>query len=278
MKTWLRMLFFLAFFLAFNGCSTAPEKNWVKKINNLHPKGKQEWLLKYDSKGRLVKFGDASLVYQGDKVTVTNAHWVQKGERLHQMEFYPEGPGKFASVSNCELYTDSTSEQVIKKTDYWYEKDTLWVNSVYMDEKEEQPLRSVKAKYVYASQNQPTEILHTFIDAEGNAVSTCHSYYKYNDNITHQGSLNFNAFVIDNEGMDVFLFHLFDWGKRGFGPLANDLYHSASTTTETYWAEGMYRIPGELMNKMEIITNDFKVKTRLEIEHYGIEEEEKYFM
>ena len=118
-----------------------------------------------------------------------------------------------------------------------------------------------------------------YIHSEGDE-SACHSYFYYNNNLNYESNLNMQAFYADCEGLDTYFFFLLNESPThatrallGFGgnesfALPNYIRHCVNHGKATYVAEALYRMEGEQPVRMEIISEEIKLKARFEFVYY----------
>ena len=66
-------------------------------------------------------------------------------------------------------------------------------------------LKKVQGKYVFDQLGRLKEVMTVFTEAN-DSVSSCHTYYNYDNNINYQANLNLQAYVIDYDGVDSFFY------------------------------------------------------------------------
>lgn len=263
----------LAFFLlsivgCFCSCNNEGKDTFLTKVVDLKGDLNQEWLLKYDSDNRLVKYGDTPLEYEAEKIVIGELEWKYKGECMHDVTFYMKDGMVRNSEAHCWLDTDEGRVEALKKTYYHPTEDTLFVGSYYYVGNDFCPVSRVEAKYVYDDMNRLTEILSVYYDEDGEESGACHCYYGYDANIQYVSNLNLLAYVVDREGLDTFFYLLLNMDKRkGIGALPNQIRHCVNRGNATYTADGLYRLAGYTPTKLEVVSLNAELKARLELEH-----------
>ena len=171
----------LGLFALFDGCEKQPEYNWVKRITDYKPEVKQYWELEYDNRGRLTKLGNTPICYDGDEVKVGSLEWNSRNEKLSYATYRKMDDGVYTCLSECFVNEDSTSRNMLKETTFRSSGDTIHVLAYYKGVENGQVLKEVSSKYVYDDRRRLTDVMNSYLDAQGNETWACHSYYTYED-------------------------------------------------------------------------------------------------
>ena len=87
----------------------------------------------------------------------------------------------------------------------------------------------MQGKYVFDQLGRLKEVMTVFTEAN-DSVSSCHTYYNYDNNINYQANLNLQAYVIDYDGVDSFFYFLLNLGQlRNRTALPLSLIHIVPT-------------------------------------------------
>ena len=258
----------LGLFALFDGCEKQPEYNWVKRITDYKPEVKQYWELEYDNRGRLTKLGNTPICYDGDEVKVGSLEWNSRNEKLSYATYRKMDDGVYTCLSECFVNEDSTSRNMLKETTFCSSGDTIHVLAYYKDVESGQVLKEVSSKYVYDDRRRLTDVMNCYLDAQGNETWACHSYYTYDSNIVYDANLDLSALVVDCDALDVSLYFLLGLGGNESFALPNYIRHCVNHGVATYQGEGLYRMTGDLLNKLEVVSDDLKLKARYEFEYY----------
>lgn len=251
----------------FPKCVKYPEKDWVKIVTDMKDT-KESWYLEYDYKGRLAQYGETPIDYLDDQIVVGEMGWISQKEKLIEAT-YDLSDGKIVRcVSRNLINIDSVWVEVKKHIHYRWEKDTLFMDSQFYSAKDNRLLRTVAARYVYDSQHRLTDVMSRYIHSEGDE-SACHSYFYYNNNLNYESNLNMQAFYADCEGLDTYFFFLLNESPtHATRALPNYIRHCVNHGKATYVAEALYRMEGEQPVRMEIISEEIKLKARFEFVYY----------
>ena len=248
-------------------CVTYPDNTWLVEVTD-KKSGIEDWELEYDYKGRLVRYGNMPITYARGSVLI---HFVRDDEPQDGMisAFFRLCDGRACkSEVRCLVEKDSTEVKAHKITEYEWHGDTLVMSSVWRSAENGCLLRKSEARYVYDTENRLTEAITSSTDAEGKEAS-CHSYYEYGNNIRYTANLNLQAFFVDREGWDAFFFFLLNMsGRPQAFALPNRIRHCVNHGDAMYIADGLYRLEGERPVRLEIISEEAKLKARYEFGYY----------
>lgn len=255
-----------------DGCGEAPQETWVKKITDLKSGEKQSWSLEYDKYGRLVKYGDTSICYTNDEIHVGCMKWESKREETNGITYKKRNDGLYTSVSECCVDRDSISGNYLKESSFLSSGDTIYVSTSYFSLEDRCTLRKVTSKYVYDKSRRLTDVLNSYMDGKGDEVSACHSYYEYEDRIVSDSNLDFSTFVVDCDGLDVFFYFLLGMDGEKSSALPDYIRYCVNHGVATYQGEALYRMAGDCPDRLEVVSDDMRLKVRLEVEYYSDED------
>ena len=102
----------------------------------------------------------------------------------------------------------------------------------------------------------------------GGDVSSCHTYYNYDNNINYQANLNLQAYVIDYDGVDSFFYFLLNLGQlRNRTALPNDIGYCMNHGLSTYNVHANYRLDDENPVRIEVLYNYTKLLSRIDLSY-----------
>ncbi len=111
------------------------------------------------------------------------------------------------------------------------------------------------------------EYMTVFTEAN-DSVSSCHTYYNYDNNINYQANLNLQAYVIDYDGVDSFFYFLLNLGQlRNRTALPNDIGYCMNHGLSTYNVHANYRLDDENPVRIEVLYNYTKLLSRIDLSY-----------
>ena len=130
-------------------------------------------------------------------------------------------------------------------------------------------MRTVKASYIFDEEHRLVEIISRYYNEAGEEDSSCHSYLDYESPITYVSNLNLMAYIADREELDTFLFLLLYMNQEfETNILPNQIRHCVNRGESTYIADCLYRMVGEKLVHMEIVSKHVELKERLDFQYY----------
>lgn len=249
-------------------CVEYPNHIWVEEVTDMKLDMNEEWELAYDYKGRLIRYGKTPITYEKNRINIgTMEGDDNKGKMYATTYLFSEGKG-WCSESICRIPVDSIVVDVVKTTEYVQNGDTLIMNSTYFNIKDSLLIRESSIRYVYNSTGCLTEILYQIADV-GKDEMSCHSYFEYNHPIRYNANLNLQAFWVEYTDWDTFFFFLLNVSpQNGNNILPNGIRYCVNHGKAIYEAEGLYRLDGERLVRMEIISKDVKLKARYKFDYF----------
>ena len=128
-------------------------------------------------------------------------------------------------------------------------------------------LKKVQGKYVFDQLGRLKEVMTVFTEAN-DSVSSCHTYYNYDNNINYQANLNLQAYVIDYDGVDSFFYFLLNLGQlRNRTALPNDIGYCMNHGLSTYNVHANYRLDDENPVRIEVLYNYTKLLSRIDLSY-----------
>ncbi len=253
--------------LVLSSCKYGTDEVRVTKIKDLKRMEAAVWHLDYDYKGRLSAYGNTPIEYGRNEIRIGRMDWDYRGEQLLSAAYFFSGGEVFRSEARCLWMTDSSEVEVCKEVDYEICGDTIKMESTYLSVSDRHPVRQVFARYIYDEEGNLKEIISRYVNAD-RETSACHSYYNYDKNVQCTSNLNMQAYFVDVEGPDVFFYLLLKMGDKFQGQkLPNRIHYCVNHGKSEYDAEGLYRLDGEWLDKGEVISDDTKLKARLEFSY-----------
>ena len=253
--------------LALSCCGDLSNQIRVVKIKDLRRTEEAVWRLDYDDKGRLSTYGKTPIEYKEDEIRIGRMDWDYRGEQLLSVNYFFSNDEVLRSEARCFWITDSTEFEVKKEVDYLLCGDTINMEITYFSVPEHRFLKQIYAQYVYNDEGNLAEVISRYINAN-RQESNCHSYYNYDLNISYESNLNMQSFFIDAEGPDIFFFLLLDMdGKFKEQKLPTRIQYCVNHGKTLYMADGLYRMENESLVRGEVVSDDVKLKVRVEFEY-----------
>lgn len=247
-----------------SSCKSGTDGARVTKIMDLKRMEVAVWHLDYDYRGRLSAYGNTPVEYGRNEIRIGRMDWDYRGEQLLSAAYFFSMGEVFRSEARCLWMTDSSEVEVYKEVDYEMCGDTIKMESTYLSVPDGHPVRQVFTRYVYDDGGNLKEIISRYVKAN-HETSACHSYYSYDKNVQCTSNLNMQAYFVDAEGPDTFFYLLLRMADKFRGQkLPNRIHYCVNHGKSMYDADGLYRLDGELLDKGEVISDDIKLKARLE--------------
>lgn len=263
-KLWMGMLVSLSFF----ACINYPQNTWVIKVIDQKSNQDEQWEMKYDYKGRLTKYGNTPISYEGNSVVVGKMKWNTKQEKMFGATYNLSDGKATRSEALCLIKVDTIWMKVCKKADYTWLGDSLYIKACYKSVDCKQLVRTCEACYIYDDQSRIVEAINQCYDAQGVEEWVCHSYFDYDVPIRYEANLNLMAYITDQEELDIFLFFLLGMDGNPQQVLPNLIHRCVNHSEYTYNAYGLYRMEGEKLVRMELISEQIKLKERIDFQYY----------
>ena len=240
---------------------------YVTKVTDLTGEEEQVLKLEYDRDGKIIKYGDTPVRYEGDQITIGQMDCLNTGNKLCNVTFQI-GKGKAReSRARCMLKVGEEVYEADKQTVYDYKGDTIFINSDYRATSDYRFLKKVQGKYVFDQLGRLKEVMTVFTEAN-DSVSSCHTYYNYDNNINYQANLNLQAYVIDYDGVDSFFYFLLNLGQlRNRTALPNDIGYCMNHGLSTYNVHANYRLDDENPVRIEVLYNYTKLLSRIDLSY-----------
>lgn len=256
-------LFSLLF--AFGGCKEKIADAYVTKVTDLTGEEEQVLKLEYDYDGKIIKYGDTPVTYDGDQIVIGQMDCLNIGNKLCNVTF-KMGKGKAQeSRARCMLKLKNETYEAEKQTTYDYKGDTIIFISDYRTVSEHRFLRNVQGKYVFDQLGRLKEVITAFTEAN-DSVSSCHTYYNYDNNINYKANLHLQAYVVDRDGLDAFFYFLLDLGQfKNKTALPNDIGYCLDHGISTYNIHANYRLEDENLVRIEVLYNYTKLLSRIDL-------------
>ena len=241
-KLFVKYISLLVLLFVADGCKEKKADTYVTKVTDLTGEEEQVLKLEYDRDGKIIKYGDTPVRYEGDQITIGQMDCLNTGNKLCNVTFQI-GKGKAReSRARCMLKVGEEVYEADKQTVYDYKGDTIFINSDYRATSDYRFLKKVQGKYVFDQLGRLKEVMTVFTEAN-DSVSSCHTYYNYDNNINYQANLNLQAYVIDYDGVDSFFYFLLNLGQlRNRTALPNDIGYCMNHGLSTYNVHANYRL------------------------------------
>lgn len=257
----------LILFFALSSCGNLSEQIRVIKIRDLKRGEEAVWRLDYDSKGRLSAYGKTPIEYGENEIRIGRMDWDYRGEQLLSVDYFFTNDEVLRSEARCLWVTDSTEMEVKKEVDYQLCGDTIDMEITYYSVPEHLLLKQIYSQYVYNEDGNLAEVISRYIHTD-RRESSCHSFYNYDLNISYESNLNMQSFFVDAEGPDIFFFLLLDMdGKFKEHKLPTRIEFCVNQGKAVYLADGLYQMDNESLVRGEVLSDDVKLKVRVEFEY-----------
>ena len=130
-------------------CKDNKDETLIAKVTDLT--GEEEVIsdIEYDSDGRIIRYGDTPIVYEGDKVTVGEMDCLHSGSKLCSVTFKMAKGKAIESRTRCLLKRGAETWGAFKTSTYEYGADTLCIRSDYFGVEEKNFLKHVCTKYIF---------------------------------------------------------------------------------------------------------------------------------
>lgn len=257
--------------LVAGGCKEKTVETYVTGITDLTGEEEQVLKLEYNHDGKITKYGDAPVTYDGDQITIGQVDCLNTGDKLWHVTF-KMGKGKAKeSTARCMLKLDDGVYEADKRTSYEYRGDTVLIISDYRAVSDHRFLRNVQGKYLFDRSGRLSEVTTVFTEAN-DSVSRRRTYYNYDNNITYQANLNLQAYVIDGDGLDGFLYFLLNLGKfRNRTALPNDIKYSMDRHPDAGRMHVNYRLDDERPIRIEVLYDYAKLLSRIDLSYHPLD-------
>ena len=180
-KLFVKYISLLVLLFVADGCKEKKADTYVTKVTDLTGEEEQVLKLEYDRDGKIIKYGDTPVRYEGDQITIGQMDCLNTGNKLCNVTFQI-GKGKAReSRARCMLKVGEEVYEADKQTVYDYKGDTIFINSDYRATSDYRFLKKVQGKYVFDQLGRLKEVMTVFTEAN-DSVSSCHTYYNYDNN------------------------------------------------------------------------------------------------
>lgn len=259
--------------LAFQSCGESPSKSWIRAVWDDKAENGQLWELKYDYWGRLSQYGKTHIDYNLASIKVDSMVWNDKNMEMHDITY----TRWFGNVSKIEAYctieVDSMPVEAKKVSKLSWEDDSLFVNSTFNSVIDNELLKTITACYVYDEENRITEIITWHYDASGSETSIFHSYLVYRNPVHYIANLNISAYIVDWNGLDLFMYFLLSMDKDlgNYRAVPTTVHRCVNHGSSIYEADGLYRMKNERLYHMEFISTDVRLMGRMDFTYFNEE-------
>lgn len=247
------------------GCKEKAYNSYVGKVIDLTGEEEQLLKLRYDSDGNIIEYGQTSVKYDGDEVIIGKVRCLHSGDSLVSVTF-KMGKGKARESKATMLKVkDGTYREVEKHTVYEYTGDTINILSDYWEVADRRFLKNVRGKYIFDKEGRLKEVVTVHTEAN-DSISSCHTYYNYDDNINYQANLNLVAYVVDQDGIDNFFYFLLNLGQfKNRTALPNDIGYCMNHGLSTYNIHANYQLDDDNLIRIEALYNYTKLLSRINL-------------
>lgn len=247
------------------GCKEQMVGMYVTKVTDLTGEEEQILKLEYDRDGKIIKYGDTPIKHEGEQIIIGQMDCLKTGNKFCNVTFQMRKGKAQESRNRCMLKMKEGVYEADKQTFYSYKGDTVFINSDYRATSDCRFLRNVQGKYVFDQLGRLKEVITVFTEAN-DSVSSCHTYYNYDNNISHQANLNLQAYVIDYDGVDSFFYFLLNLGRlANRTALPNDIGYCMDYGLSTYNVHVNYRLDDKKPVRIEVLHNYTKLLSRIDL-------------
>lgn len=266
MNAFVKYVFLLLLLSMGEGCKEKKVDPYVIKVVDLTGEEEQVLKVEYDRDGNIIKYGETPVEYDGDQIIIGEVKCPGSGEGLNSVTFkMGKGKARESSAHGMWKIKDSIYLEVEKQTCYEYIGDTINILSDYWKVPDRSLLRNVHGKYIFDKEGRLKEVITTSTEAN-DSVSSCHTYYNYDNNLNYQANLNLQAYVIDRDGMDTFFYFLLNLGQfKNRTALPNDIGYCLNHGLSTYNIHANYRLDNDNLVRIEALYNYTKLLSRIDL-------------
>ena len=117
-KLFVKYISLLVLLFVADGCKEKKADTYVTKVTDLTGEEEQVLKLEYDRDGKIIKYGDTPVRYEGDQITIGQMNCLNTGNKLCNVTFQI-GKGKAReSRALCMLKVGEEVYEADKETDY----------------------------------------------------------------------------------------------------------------------------------------------------------------
>ena len=248
------------------GCSgELPEDRIITVVDYLQADYPYIHLLEYDRRGRLVKYGDTDIEYDGRVIRISEPLVYCDPKREHRITELRRTRRGYRGRSIGKMTIGGKEVIALRTSEYREVGDTLIVTCLYQSPNRQDTLRRGWVKYIYDEERNIKEFFSGYADAGENELNA-YGWFEYEKNISYEANLNLQGYLVKTEGTDHFFYMLLNLSERGMR-LPERLHYTSDCSEESYDAGGWFRQIGYLVNKAEVVTDEIRVKCRLEFEY-----------
>ena len=125
-KLFVKYISLLVLLFVADGCKEKKADTYVTKVTDLTGEEEQVLKLEYDRDGKIIKYGDTPVRYEGDQITIGQMDCLNTGNKLCNVTFQI-GKGKAReSRARCMLKVGEEVYEADKQTVYDYKGDTIF--------------------------------------------------------------------------------------------------------------------------------------------------------
>lgn len=249
------------------GCKEVVKAPLLTKVADVMREGVPALNLGYDRDGNITQYGNTPIKYNGDQIIVGAMDIPGSDGKLLEAVF-TIGKGRAKeSHARCILETKHGEVEAEKKTTYQYQADTLIIHSDYYSVADRSFIRNVQGKYVLDGQKRMSEVRLTYREANDSVYSRC-AHYNYENNLSSVANLNLQAYVVDHDGADGFLYFLLNLARfSDCGPLPNDIDYSLEPSGALFGLHANYRMIGEQAIRIEVLRENAELLSRIDLSY-----------
>lgn len=261
------------FLCACAGCKEIVKAPLVTKVADVMREGIPALDLVYDRDGNIIQYGNTPINYNGDQIIIGAMDIPGFDGKLFEAVF-TIGKGRAKeSHARCMLKTENGELEAEKKTTYKYKADTLIIQSDYYAVADRSFIRNVQGRYILDANKRLSEVIYTYHEANDSVYSRC-ARYNYDNNLGSISNLNLQAYVIEHDGTDGFLYFLLNLARFSDNwPLPNDIAYSLEPSGASFNLHVNYRMVGEQVIRIEVLHEETGFLSRMDL-FYKNEERE----
>lgn len=254
------------------GCRERMKIPLVTKVADVMREGVPALDLVYDRDGNIIQYGNTPIKYNGDQIIVGAMDIPEPNGKLLAAVF-TIGKGRAReSHARCLLKIGADELEAEKKTTYEYKPEALIIRSDYHAVADQSFVRNVEGKYVFDDKKRIVEATLVFREANDSVYSRC-ARYNYDNNLGFVSKMNLQAYVIDHDGADGFLYFLLNLSRlSNYGSLPNDISYSLKPGGISFGLHANYRMVDEKVIRIEVLHENARLLSRIDFSYNNEEQ------
>lgn len=255
------------------GCRNKRNTPLVAKVTDMLQEGVAGLDVIYDRDGNVIQYGNTPIKYKGDQIIVGAMDMSKPDGKLLEVVFFMGKGRAQESRAHCMLKTESGELEVEKQTIYKYRPDTLIICSDYRAVADRSFVRNVEGKYVFDDKRRIAEVNLVYREANDSVYSRF-IRYNYDNNLSSDSNLNLQAYLMEHDGVDSFLFFLLNLAQlSNYASLPNDISaYSFKSDGTVFNLHANYRMIGEKVTRLDVLYENSKLISRIDLSYKNEEQ------